>query len=260
VLAVDDKPTGTQRRIAAREQRRSQQVVPETVRASRPPRHVITTLVVVGLLGAVLFQAFLGGPDTLDAAIVVSSADAVDARSAAGCVLLADREPLRESSHYPSEVIPPAGVAFGHLEIRPTHSGPHAASVYPVSTGAKRPIDEVVSTHNLEHGSIIVWFDADRVAGQTKDIASWARLLNVSGFAHGQGGVGILASPYGGNGISSGKAVALRAWGTALDCDTWNETVANAFVLEHFGSRGIAPEAGAVRFPDSLLSWGPARP
>jgi hypothetical protein len=84
-------------------------------------------------------------------------------------------------------------------------------------------------------------------------MGQWSRLLNDNGFV-GQAGAAVFVSPYEEPGISSGQAVAFRAWGTAVDCDEWDETVANAFVADNYGTRGIAAEATAFApYPSGVL-------
>jgi hypothetical protein len=76
-------------------------------------------------------------------------------------------------------------------------------------------------------------------------------VLNANGFGDTapQTGTAVLSSPYTDPGIDDGKAVAFRAWGTAMDCDEFDETVANAFVARNFGDRGIGPERSAAPTP-----------
>jgi hypothetical protein len=46
-----------------------------------------------------------------------------------------------------------------------------------------------------------------------------------------------------------------RAWGTAWDCDAWDETVGHAFVIEHHGTQGIGPERNLAPCPSDILAF-----
>jgi hypothetical protein len=252
-VAEKERLTNAERRAQAREERKRKEAEAAQKRSRGSLRTGLVTFAIVAVVGAVLLQAFLGGPDTLEDTILISSTEADEARLAAGCEVLVERQPLPDRTHFPSNALPPADSVYDG--IRPTHSGPHAEGVHPVTTSTSSPVDEVVSTHNLEHGSVIVWFDPDAIGGSASDISGWAETLNANGFAPGRGGVGILTSPYEEPGLSSGKSVAFRAWGTAMDCEQWDQTVANAFVLDNFGTHGIGPERLAAPFPGEVLAY-----
>jgi hypothetical protein len=253
-VAERERLTNKERRAQAREERKRKEAEAAKKRKRNQLRNGVITFGVVGVVAAVVIQAFTGGPARIDAAILVASADAEDARQAAGCEVLVDREPLPDRSHFPSNASPDPDSIYE--DIRPTHSGPHSEGVHPVTAASNRQIDEVTSTHNLEHGSIIVWWDPDQVDGSTASaIGGWAETLNANGFRRDAGGIGILSAPFEDPGISSGKAVAFRAWGTAMDCDEWDETVAHAFVIENYGTHGIGPERLAAPYPADVLAF-----
>jgi len=258
---VAEKPrlTNKQRRALAREERRRAEAAAAHKKQRVRTRNGLVTFAIVGVIAAVLLQAFMGGTASLDDAIQVSRSEVAAAHDAAGCITIAERQPLPDAFHFEASQAPDPSLIYP--DVRPTHSGPHTTATHPVLSSSRRQISEVSSTHNLEHGTIIVWYDPDKVDRSTVSaIGEWAELLNEHGFRRDLGGVGIMSSPYTDPGISSGKAVALRAWGTAVDCDTWDETVAMGFVLEHFGTRGIAPERPLAPFPSGVLEWadGPA--
>jgi hypothetical protein len=190
----------------------------------------------------------LEGPIALDR-------DAVDdAVAAAGCEVLAERAPLEDRSHVDLNQVPPLEELYP--DIRPTHSGPHTATIHPVVADADSQLDELGTTHNLEHGSVIIWWDPDALGdADVEDIRSLATALNASGFGRPEVGVGILSSPFTDPGIGSAGAVALRAWGTAVDCERWDDTVALAFIAEHFGDRGVSPERSLAPYPDGVVGF-----
>jgi hypothetical protein len=251
-VAERERLTNKERRALGREERKRKEAEAAKRRKRDQLRNGLITFAIVAVVGAVVLQAFLPDGNELDEAILVSSSAAEVARVNAGCQVVVDREPLPDRTHFENTQAPDPDTIYG--EVRPTHSGPHTIGVHPVLPAADRQIDEVSTTHNLEHGTIIVWWDPDQTDRPTRNaIGSWSETLNANGFRRDIGGIGILTAPYEDPGISSGKAIAFRAWGTAMDCDEWDETVAHAFVIEHFGTHGIAPERLSAPFPTEVL-------
>jgi hypothetical protein len=251
-VAEQQRMSNKERRARARSERKLQEEQAAKQRRRQGVRNGLVTVVVAGIVGAVVLQAMLGGPATLEEEMVVIGSEVEAGRDAAGCELFVDRTPLPEAAHFASGQQPAGELIWP--EVRPTHSGPHAAQTHPVVSIASSQIDEGSSTHNLEHGAVMVWYDPDQVGSEDVEaMGSWATTLNENGFRS-QGGGGVMVSPYEDPGISSGKALALRAWGVAKDCDAWNEDVANGFVIEHFGTHGIAPERNLSPYPQGVLS------
>jgi hypothetical protein len=255
-VAERERLTNKERRAIAREERKRKEAEAAAQRKRRSLRNGLVTALIVGLVAAVVLQAFLGGPESLGDTVLVSSSEAEEARAAAGCEVLADREPDPDRSHFAANAAPPADSIY--TGIRPPHSGPHTESVHPiVADGASSQLDERSLTHNLEHGAIIAWYDPEQVdRGTAAEMGDWAGTLNANGFRVDRGGTAIFVAPFEEPGISSGKAVAFRAWGTAMDCDEWDETVANAFVIENYGTHGIGPERTIAPYPREVLDFG----
>jgi hypothetical protein len=252
-VAEQERLTNKERKAQARAERKRREEEAAKKAKRNQVRNGLITAAIVGVVAAVLLQAFLGGADTIDEEIVVASAAVQEGRDDAGCEMLVEGEPLPDSSHFEANQQPPLDSIYP--DIRPTHSGPHTVQTFPVVDLSSSPIDEATSTHNLEHGAIIAWYDPEQVDDDVVDeMGSWAETLNESGFRN-QGGGGIMVSPYEDPGISSGQAIALRAWGVAMDCDQWNEDVANGFVIDHYGTHGIAPERPISPFPDGTLAY-----
>jgi hypothetical protein len=252
-VAEQDRLSNKERKAQARaERKRREEEAAKKAKRNRL-RNGLITAAIVGVVAAVLLQAFLGGPDTIDDEILIASSAVEEGQQAAGCEVLVDGEPLPDSSHFEAGQAPPLDGIYP--EIRPTHSGPHTVQTHPVVNASSSQLDETSTTHNLEHGAIIAWYDPEQVDGDVVDeMADWAERLNESGFRN-QGGGGVMVSPYEDPGISSGKAVALRAWGVAVDCDEWNEDVAHGFVIDHYGTHGIAPERPISPFPAGTLAY-----
>jgi hypothetical protein len=253
-VAERERMTNKERRAASREDRKRKEAEAAAKAQKAKVRNLGITVVVVALVGLLAFQAFRPDPRTLDEAILVNSEAAEEAEQAAGCEVLADRQPLADRFHFEASAAPDADSIY--QDVRPTHSGPHTVQTTPVSPdGYSRPIDERSSTHNLEHGAIIVWHDQDGDV-DSGELDEWAATLNANGFGENSGmtGAAILSAPYDGE-ISSGKPIAFRAWGTAMDCDTFDEDVANAFAARNFGTRGIGPERTFAPYPESALDF-----
>jgi hypothetical protein len=253
-VAEQERLTNKERREKARDERKAKEAEAARKKKKGNLRNGVVTFAIVAVVAAVLLQAFTGGPDSIDEQIELISTQVEDARLAAGCEILAEQEPLEDRSHVEQASQLDADTVY--TDTRPTHSGPHTVGIHPVIPDASNQIDEISSTHNLEHGAIIVWYDPDQVEGDTPaEIGDWAEQLNDNGFARAQAGVGILSSPYEDPGIDSGKAFAFRAWGTAMDCDEWDEDVAYGFVLDHYGTHGIGPERTIAPFPNDVLGY-----
>lgn len=253
-MAEQERLTNKERREKAREERKAKEAEAARKKKTNNLRNGVATFAIVAVVAAVLLQAFTGGPDAIDGQIELVSSQVEDARVAAGCEILTEQQPLEDRSHVESSNQLDFDAVY--TDTRPTHSGPHSVRTHPVIPDASNQIDEGSSTHNLEHGTIIAWYDAEAIDGDTaSQMGAWAEQLNENGFVRAQAGVGIMTSPYDDPGIDSGKAVAFRAWGTAMDCDAWDEDVANSFVLDHYGTHGIGPERTAAPFPTEVLAY-----
>ena len=253
-MAERERLTNKERREQARQERKRREEELAKKRKRSGLRNGLIAALIVAVVGAVVLQAFLGGPENIGDAILVNSSEAEEARAAAGCEVLADREPFEDRTHFEGASAPSADSIY--TGIRPTHSGPHMIQFHQlVSAGAGSQLDERSTTHNLEHGAIIAWYDPEQV-DNADEMGSWSERLNDNGFGQRRSGGAIFVSPYTDPGISSGKAVAFRAWGVAMDCDEWNETVANAFVVDHYGMHGIGPERTLSPYPEGVLEYG----
>lgn len=177
--------------------------------------------------------------------------EVADRTAAAGCRVVVDGEPMEDRRHLDPATAPPASTLYPD---RPAHSGPHLSTLLPLPVGtATVPLDERAVLHNMEHGSVVVWFDATAVAGDTRRaVAQWRDARAELGFTSRDGGA-VFASPMPDLGGARVPAVALRAWGVAVDCDRFDPVVADAFLVEHWGSHGAAPEADLSPYPEDSL-------
>ena len=253
-MAEEPRLTKKERRAQARaERKRKEAAAQKKARRQRWTTLGVTALILLGV-GAIVWQAFAGGDSEIVEGETVSVQAYADARQSAGCEVVSDQE-LAARDHLDPASAPPADVMYAGGP-RPTHSGPHFSATHPVVEGGlSSQGDERALTHNLEHGAIIVWYDPETVeSGTVDELEGWAEGLNESGFTS-QGGGAIFVSPYTEPGISSGKPLAIRAWGIAMDCDSWDETVGNGFVIERYGTHGNAPENMLSPYPDGVLGF-----
>lgn len=254
-MAEEERLTKAERRAKKRAERKRRQAASSDRDWQQLAKNAAITLGVLAGAAGVIWLAFFAGPESIDEAIVLSAAEVEEARAAAGCEIVNTQLEF-ERAHFEPNQAPPANTLY--TTIRPTHGGPHFVQTHPLIVGGSdSQLDERATTHNLEHGSIIAWYDPEAVeGGAVGDMEAWSEALNDSGFSNSRAGGGIFVSPYTDPGISSGKAVALRAWGVAMDCDEWDRTVANSFVLQYFGTHSpIAPEGNLNPFPEELLQW-----
>lgn len=246
-MADDERLTKKERREQRRRERRAQ----EAEQARRERRRRLLTI--AGTVAAVLAVAavfwFTREPPTPDETIVVQAAEAQEAVEAAGCEPV-DIPPPASAAHL-DEPAPPAEELY---PVRPTAAGPHFGRTAPVGAHDEY-VDERETTHNLEHGSTVVWWDPQLVEDPAP-IEGWAETRGRMGFSAAAGqmgtGAGIIAAPFE-TALDSGKAIALRAWGVALDCDEWNETLADAFLASNYGTHGQAPERSIAPYPEEAL-------
>lgn len=214
------------------------------------------TWAVAGLAMAGLVVRLVVGDPELEAAVELTADEVDQARTAAGCEVVAT-EPAGDSTHLSPDVTA-ADVDTGTVQP-PTGAAHYRGTNFLVEEGIDRQLDVLSVGHNLEHGAVVAWYDPASIGGATLDqMQDWSGLLNNSGFTNQPAGAGIFVAPFDDPGISSGAAIALRAWGLGVDCDSWNETAANSFVVEAYGNRDVAPEG--VPYPNDTLSYSDPPP
>lgn len=255
-MAIEPKKTKAERRAEARAERKEQaerEAKQAKVRRWRSIGLTVLTLAVIGVILIPTFQRLLG--DDVPSDLTIAAADAAAARDAAGCEVLVEDTPLPDRDHLDPATAPPADVLYANAEVRPTYSGSHFGVVSPrIDNVPRTPIEERSVVHNMEHGAITVWFDEATLDGGAQGaIGDWGESRNDLGFASRAGGA-VFTSAYDGT-ITSGKPIAFRAWGQAMDCDSWDETVADAFVIDHYGTHGIAPERNLSPYPEEAMGY-----
>lgn len=185
-------------------------------------------------------------------------ADVAAERAAAGCVIVPTGDPDTRR-HFDLATAPGAEAMY---DVPLPSAGDHLANFSGVPDGmSDTPLDVRAVVHNLEHGAIAIWIDPDLVdPEEVADIATWARTRRDQGFIHAAAGAGVIVSPVP-NAVSGVAPISLRAWGVAVDCDNWNQIVADDFLASHYGTSGDAPEGFLAPYPtpDPFVQEAPPR-
>lgn len=117
---------------------------------------------------------------------------------------------------------------------RPTASGPHIGQV--VASGVyDRPVDERLTTHNLEHGYVVFWYDEDAEQPTVEALRSWTEARVDGEFPK------VIAAPYF-EALPGEADVVATAWGVRQSCEEFDADVAQVFLDNHYGLSGQAPE------------------
>jgi hypothetical protein len=205
----------SRRRTAApqRRTRASEAALQRRVGAAAPSRLGGTTLViigigllvVVGLTAIVLFTLLSPG-----ATAAVGTAQSMDGRT-----------------HIEE------GTAGGPYTSTPAASGPHWPQ--PVSWGVyPDPIPQEPVIHNLEHGGIVIWYQADQVSpAEVQELAQYTQSWNTTERYK------VLVAPWAG--ADFGSPMAMVAWTWLLYMDEVDTELMDRFVDQHYGD---APEPG----------------
>jgi hypothetical protein len=117
----------------------------------------------------------------------------------------------------------------------PATSGPHWGT--PAEWGAyQSPQAESQLIHNLEHGGIVIWYDADAV--DAEGVAALEQYVRTQTAAGISGRFKFIVSPWGGQDALPAPVVA-TSWRYLLELETADTTAIDQFAREHYG---IAPE------------------
>ncbi len=153
-------------------------------------------------------------------------------------VLATSEEPIGQvvrdagRGHIDDGGVPPPGT----YTSSPATSGPHWNS--PANWGNyPTPVAESQVIHNLEHGGIVIWYDAERVSPEDR--------VELTSFVEGELGsqrYKFILSPWGGEDF--GHAIAVTAWTRLLFQDELDLDEVRAFVDRYYGRLGPEPGGG----------------
>jgi hypothetical protein len=133
------------------------------------------------------------------------------------------------------------GTQGGPYSSTPAASGPHWDTTQLLNWGVyQAPQVQERAIHNLEHGGIVVWYQADQVtAEQIEQLETFTRSWN------GTERFKVLVAPWAGPDF--GLPMAIVAWTWLLYLDEVDTDLMDRFIDQHYGD---APEPGG----------GPGRP
>ena len=228
-MARKDRVPNPPKRPVQAPQRRS---TPTTAADAERQKRLLYMIAGSGIVALVVVLGFLflgGGGDKSEAAVLED----------AGCTL--KTYPALGAQHLDTLVAKPK------WNSSPPSSGPHYVS--PAVWGSyDEPVPLIQSTHNLEHGAIVIHYGSGVPAAEIEKIRNW--------YVDDPNGLVVAPLP------SLGKSIVLTAWttGDGVDdsetgrgylatCPTFDEEAFSAFKDEH---RGKGPE----RFPVESLVPG----
>lgn len=232
-MSEDQEQTKRQRQKERRAAKRAEeQRAAETAKRRRTMATVGVVVLVVAGIGALLSGQIRG---FLDRRSVVAEAE--ERLADFGCTPIEEMEQLG-GSHFPGDASSEqlAGlspdVIYDHL---PTTSGRHFGQV--TVTGVYDDyIDERLTTHNMEHGYVIMWWDPDLPEAEVAELSDWASEQIDGRYEK------LIAAPYN-KPLPDGASVALTAWDHRQVCDDFDPGIAEAFLVELHDAPDV-PEAG----------------
>lgn len=146
-----------------------------------------------------------------------------------------EEQPDLGAGHIPGD---PAQLAAEAPEVlydqRPPTSGRHIGQVAP-SGVYDVFIDERFTTHNLEHGYVVMHYDPDAPQDQVDELKAWAEERTDD-----DNPKMIVAPAY--FDIVDEANFAFTAWNFRQTCDTFDPEVGEVFLTRHYGTAGVAPE------------------
>jgi hypothetical protein len=147
------------------------------------------------------------------------------------------RQPDEGTAHVPQTEVP-------NYRSRPATSGPHwnlGNGIAPLNWGVyTQPVAEPAAVHNLEHGGIVIWYQANQL-----DQADVQALTDYVNQQVRSAKFKVILSPWGGEDF--GHPIAATAWDWLLYQDKLDIGQVRAFLADHYGQA-----------PESL--GGPAQP
>ena len=130
----------------------------------------------------------------------------------------------------------PSGQRVAYPSLPPTSGDHWPAPAAPAPWGIKTTtLPFEVTTHNLEHGGVVIYYTTDLSSGQVDQIRGWVRSLQSAGYNK------LVVEPWAD--MPKGTTVILTAWDWILKQPTLDQTSFIKFVRQHHAGPD-APEAG----------------
>ncbi|HUQ42065.1 MAG TPA: DUF3105 domain-containing protein [Candidatus Limnocylindrales bacterium] len=223
--------------VSSRRERRQQQRRQQQRRESRgsggagPRRGISQLWIILGVVAIVTALVLIGRAAGVFDPPVASNIDPnASAYDVAGQTIGEHREDLG-NAHVPT------GQKVDYPSIPPT-SGQHwAQPAAPAPWGVKTSwLQWEVTTHNLEHGGIVLLYASDLSSDDVTLLRGVVRQLNTSGYTK------IVLEPW--PDMPKDSKVIATAWNWILRLPTLDQTQIIKFTRAHHGGAGEAPESG----------------
>lgn len=213
--------------------RRQQRLEAERAAAAKAQRRRIGGFVLVGVLIAGAVGFFVQQRLAERRAEQELIAAAQENLEELGCT--ADEEmPNLGAGHFEGMQELPANPPQALYDHLPTTSGRHIAQV--VVTGVyDEYVDERLTTHNLEHGYVVMWYDEEADPEQVEELKEFAR-ERIDGDDE-----EIIVAPYN-QPLDEDANFAFVAWDRRQLCEQFDPGIALNFINEHMDNQR-APEA-----------------
>lgn len=208
------------------------------------------TVAAVVAVGLVLTACSSGTDDSgtpaadVEETVTLSDDRVETAQADASCTVL-EAPQVTQATHIEPDAAEPAEL----YELRPGTAGDHLNRWVEAQVYDERP-DERSVVHNHEHGAISVWYEPDAIEQRQLDnLIAWAEARNAAGLAN-EAGAGVIVSPFRDGFPTEDATVAFRSWTEALDCEAFNQVVADGFLLSSYGN---APEGALAGSLDGVV-------
>ena len=186
----------------------------------------IVLIVVAALIGLVLIARAAGVFDPPSASNIDASSSQYDVT---GQTIGTHQEDL-SNAHVP------AGQTVNYPSLPPTSGSHWPAPAAPAPWGVKTAwLPFEVTTHNLEHGGIVILYSQDISSDDVSFLRGVVRQLNTAGYPK------IILEPW--PAMPKDSKVILTAWNWILKLPTLDSVQIIKFTRAHHGAAGEAPES-----------------
>jgi Protein of unknown function (DUF3105) len=215
------RTSGIQRRERASTDAMSRRLDDRGATAGLPDWRLLAIggLLVVGLLVVVLVLIFGSGPSA-NAGVQQANDGQLHTALGVDC-----RDPGQQNDSTNCGTTPYSSV--------PAASGPHWDPSGVANWGVySTPQPETQLIHNLEHGGIVIWYDAEALdAAAIEALASYVNTQTASGIS---GRYKFILSPWGGD-VPLPSPVVATAWRWLLELETADTAAIDEFARAHYG-------------------------
>jgi hypothetical protein len=226
---LDKQMTVSTRRERRQQQRREEQRRSGGSGGSQPRRGPSQLWIVLVVVAAVAALILIGRAAGVFEPPVASNIDPASSLYDVAGQTIGEHREDSGNAHAP----PGQKVEFSSL---PPTSGPHwAAPAAPVPWGVKTAwLPWEATTHNLEHGGIIIAYASDLSTDQVNTLRGIVGQLNTGGYGK------IILEPW--PDMPKDSKVVLTAWNWILKLPTLDQAQIIKFTRAHHGGAGEAPE------------------